>query len=77
MTRLVCALEQLGLEGDIDLAGRWVKLRGARCAVFVAEADWGAGAYVWCDDPVDRALQYYDDPVAAIQAGLRRAALPP
>ncbi len=73
MTRLTDALHGLGLEGEESLGGRWVKLRGERCAVYVIEAAWGMGYYTWCDDPHARAVEFYRDPVAAIQAGLRRA----
>ena len=74
MTRLIEALEPLGLDGEIALGGRWVKIQGERCAVYVVEAAWGAGYYTWCDDPEERAVQFYADPAAAILAGLRRAA---
>ena len=73
MTRLVEALRSMGLDGEITLGGRWVKLQGERCSVYVVEAAWGAGYYTWCDVPEERAVQYYADPAAAIQAGLRRA----
>jgi hypothetical protein len=73
MTRLVDALQALGLHGEIILSGRWVKLVGERCSVYVAEAAWGAGYFTWCDDPQARTVEFYRDPVEAIQAGLRRA----
>src|SRR5436853_2981894 len=75
-TRLIEALQALDLEGEVSLAGRWVKLQGARCAVYVVEAAWGTQYYTWCDDPAQSAVESYRDPVAAIQAGLRRAAGP-
>ena len=77
MTRLVEALRALGLEGDIAQSGRWLTLRGQLCLVYVAEADWGQGFYTWCDAPDQRSVERYDDPVAAIRAGLQRAALRP
>jgi hypothetical protein len=73
MTRLVAALRALEQEGEIALAGRWVTLRGERCAIYVVEAAWSSGYYTWCDDPEERAVQFYLDPIEAIQAGLRRA----
>ena len=51
MTRLVEALLSSGIDGEIALGGRWVKLQGVRCAVYVVEAAWGAGYYTWCGDP--------------------------
>ncbi len=74
MTRLVEALRSLELDGEIALGGRWVKLQGAHCPVYVVEAAWGAGYYTWCDDPEERAVQFYAGPAEAVQAGLRRAA---
>ena len=75
--RLVEALQTLGLQGELSLGGRWVTLRGERCAVYVVEAAWGTHYYTWCDDPAERTVQSYLDPIQAIQAGLRRAAAPP
>ena len=72
--RLVEALQTLGLQGELSLGGRWVTLRGERCRVYVVEAAWGTHYYTWCDDPAERTVQSYLDPVQAIQAGLRRAA---
>ena len=73
MTRLVDALHELGLKGEISLSGRWVTLQGERCAIYVLEGPWGAGFYAWCDDPDERMVQRYADPVEAILAGLQRA----
>ena len=73
MTRLVQAMRALQLDGEVMLSGRWIKLRGDRCAVYVIEAS-GATYYTWCDDPKERWVQRYLDPTEAIQAGLRRAA---
>ncbi len=72
--RLVEALHELGLHGEVQLSGRWAKLDGERCTVYVVEAAWGVGYYTWCDDPLDRKVEVYHDPVEAIQAALRRAA---
>jgi hypothetical protein len=74
MTPLVEALDALGLNGEIELAGRWVRLAGERCAVYIVEAAWGTGYYTWCDDERERAVQLYRDPATAIRAGLARAA---
>jgi hypothetical protein len=76
MTRLPDALQALGLEGEVTLAGYWVTLQGECWRVYVVEADWGAGFYTWCDNPRERAVERYEDPIVAIQAGLRRAAQP-
>ena len=74
MTRLVTALRAVGVDGEIALAGHWVKLQGERCAVYVAEAPSRGGYYTWCETPEARVVEYYLDPIAAIEAGLRRAA---
>ncbi len=76
MTRLVAALRALGVNGEIALAGHWVTLQGERCAVYVAEATSGGGYYTWCEAAEARVVEYYLDPIAAIAAGLRRAARP-
>lgn len=75
MTRLVEALHALHLDGEVSLGDRWAKLQGERCWVYVAEAK-GGGYYTWCDDPAERVVKFYRDPIEAIQAGLRRAASP-
>lgn len=76
VTDLVAAVQALGLEGEIALAGRWVRLQGERYRVYVVEtiAD---GYYSWCDAPEERAVIGYPDPTEAIQDGLRRAARRP
>ena len=75
MTRLVDALRELGLPGEIANAGRWVTLTGERCRVHVVETPRGDGYFTWCDDPAARTVEHYTDPVQAITTGLRRAAL--
>jgi hypothetical protein len=74
MTRLVQAVRELGIDGEIALAGRWVKLQGERCPVYVVEAARSGNYYTWCDNPQERAVEHYRDPREAIRAGLRRAA---
>jgi hypothetical protein len=73
MTLLTEALETLGLEAEITLAGRWAKLQGERCAVYVTEAPWAGGFFSWCDDPLERGVEHHTDPIEAIQTGLKRA----
>ncbi len=73
MTRLVAALQALGLEGEIALAGRWVKLAGDRYAVYVAETTSGSGYYTWGQAPEAWVVEFYLDPAEAIEAGMRRA----
>ncbi len=77
MPRLVDALLALGMAGEIAGGGRWVKLRGARCPVYVAETSGGTHFYTWCDDPDAREVEVYRDPTQAILAGLHRASGPP
>ena len=74
MSRLVEALQALGVEGDVALSGRWVTIAGERCRVQVVEASWGTGYYGWCDDPAERTVRRYPDAATAIRDGLRRAA---
>ena len=75
MTRLVETLHELGLDGEIELGGRWVTLRGAWCRAYVVEAPWGGSYYTWCDRQGARAIEPYADPADAIRAGLRRASV--
>ena len=74
MTELLAALHALNLDGEVDLAGRWVKLQGTRCAVYLVAAAWGKCYFTWCDDPQARVVEAYSDPIEAVQAGLQRAA---
>jgi hypothetical protein len=74
MSRLTEALSTLGLDSKVTLAGRWVTFQGERCPVHVVEAPWGGSFFGWCDDPAERAIRHYLDPMVAIRDGLRRAA---
>ncbi len=73
VTQLLRALETLELEGEIALSGRWVKLRGERCSVYVVESADESAYYTWCGCPEDRVVESYRDPIEAIRVGLRRA----
>jgi hypothetical protein len=75
-TRLVDALHEMGIEAEITEDGRWARLAGERCSVYVAEVAQGRGFLTWCDDPALRRVERHDDPVDAIRAGLQRAAHP-
>lgn len=75
MTRLVDALEALGIHGDIALGGRWVTLQVERTHVYVVENSRGGDYFTWCEDARARTVEWFTDPTAAIQAGLRRAAV--
>ncbi len=70
---LLEALHTLGLRGQIDPSGRWVRLQGERCGVYVYEVAWDGGYYTWCEEPGERTVEFYRDATQAIQAGLRRA----
>src|SRR5438045_3859566 len=74
MTRLVDTVKRMGLDGEISLLGRWVRLQAERCPVYVIEVAGGCGYYTWCDAPGERTTEPYLDPAEAIQAGLQRAA---
>jgi hypothetical protein len=76
VTALLAALQQLGITADVELGGRWVAIRGERATAYITEAGWGDSFYVWCDLPEERAVERHRDPIAAIQAGLRRAGHP-
>lgn len=74
VTRLVEALRALRLDGEVSASGRWVRLMGERCAVYVAEGSRESGYYTWCDDASARSVEVYPNATSAIEAGLRRAA---
>ena len=74
MTHLVAAMEALGLQGDVSLAGRWITVRGERAPVHVMEVPWRGGYATWCDRRGARTVERYGDATEAIRAGLRRAA---
>lgn len=72
---LAGALAALGLRGELNLSGRWLKLRGDRFPVYVVEVSGeGAGFYTWCGDPGESSVEFHRDPVEAIRSGMRRAA---
>ncbi|HYN88783.1 MAG TPA: hypothetical protein VER55_09645 [Ardenticatenaceae bacterium] len=73
MTRLVEALQELGLYGHVTQGGRWVELQGERCLVYVVEARSENGYYSWCGCDGQRTVEFYRDPIEAIRAGLQRA----
>ncbi len=72
MTRLVEALHSLGLDARVGPSGRWVEIQGERGRIYVAAAPRETEFYTWCDDPAERTVEHYPDPVEAIRAGLRR-----
>ncbi|MDQ2809737.1 MAG: hypothetical protein M3Z04_22910 [Chloroflexota bacterium] len=74
MPGLVEALAALGLQGEVSLEGRWVKVQSPCGPIYVAEAVSATQYYTWSDVPGARTVEYYPDPVTAIQAGLRRVA---
>ncbi|MDP9368623.1 MAG: hypothetical protein M3Q03_10175 [Chloroflexota bacterium] len=74
MTRLVDAMRALGLDGEIDDEGRWIRLLGERGVVHVLTTPEDDAYYVWCDDPDEQVVAHHDDPGVAILEGLRRAA---
>lgn len=75
-TQLSDVLSELRLDAELDLDGRWARLHGELCEVFVAELKWGRGYITWCDHPAERTVEFYRDPRAAIRTGLSRAADP-
>jgi hypothetical protein len=77
MTRLVETLQALGLHGEVELGGRWVRLPGERATVYVIEAAWSDSFYTWCDLPGEQTIERYGSALEAIAAGLRRARRPP
>lgn len=73
MTQLIDTLAALGLSGEISNQGRWVRLSGERCPVYVVETSWGGGYFTWCGLPCGNVVEFHRHPDAAIWAGLARA----
>lgn len=73
---LVDAIRYLGIEAELLMDGKWARLDGERFTVYVVELSRHPGFFTWCDDPAERAVEYYPDPVDAILSGLRRAVQP-
>jgi hypothetical protein len=73
--RLVDALDELELDAELVMEGRWARIRGERCPVYVIEMSRHRGFFTWCDDPDERSLEYHADPLEAVRSGLRRAEL--
>ncbi len=76
MTRLLEAVQTLGLAAEMASSGRLVKIRGAMCTVYVADVAWGSEYYTWCDGAEARTVELYTTAHEAIAAGLRRAETP-
>jgi len=71
---LVDTIDLLGLDADLAMEGRWVRIGGERCSVYVVELARGRGYFTWCDDPVERAVEFHEESLEANLSGLRRAA---
>jgi hypothetical protein len=76
MTRLVETMRELGIDGEIEMSGSWVRIQGERCRAYVAEVARG-GYYTWCDDRHNRSIRYYRTPSDAIRAAIERASSHP
>ena len=72
VSRLLEAARELGIEVDVALSGSWVTLEGKRGRAYVAETQRRDIFLTWCDDPADRVVEQFDDPVEAINAAARR-----
>jgi len=70
---LVDTLNQMGLDAEVAMDGKWVRIQGERCSVYVVELSRRQGFFTWCDAPDERTVEYHREPVDAITSGLRRA----
>jgi hypothetical protein len=82
MTRLVDAMQAMGLEGEAGSSGRWIRFPSGRGSACVVEVAWGMGYYAFHDDlstgtvrdePPADAAEIFLDPVSAIESCLPRA----
>lgn len=76
VTSLVDALRYLDIDAEVLMNGKWARLDGEHFAVYVVEMSHYRGFFTWCDDPAERSVEYYSDPLDAILSGLRRANQP-
>jgi hypothetical protein len=72
--RLVDALRELGLDAEMAMAGRWARIDGEHCSVYVVEMSRKRGFFTWCDDPDERTIEFHEHALDAIRSGLLRAA---
>ncbi len=75
MTHLVDALRILSVHSQVTLAGRWARIEDERCRVHVVDSPWQGSYHGWCDDPAERMVERYANPIEAICDGLRRATI--
>ena len=82
MTRLVEAMQAMGLEGESGSSGRWIRFPSGHGSACVVEVAWGTGYYAFFDDPdagaahaepPADAAEVFLDPVSAIESCLPRA----
>jgi hypothetical protein len=69
-------LRAMGLSFEESLSGRWVKIRGRECAVYIVEGSRPPSYLTWCARWDARESARYRTPEEAIAAGLRRAGGP-
>lgn len=70
---LIDALDRLGLHAEILMNGRWARIEGERCPIYVVEMSRHRGFFTWCDDADERSVEYYLNPLDAILSRMRRA----
>lgn len=82
MTRLVEAMQKMGLDGEAGSSGRWIRFPSGGGRACVVEAAWGEGYHAFYDasgadaardEPPAGAGALFLDPVSAIEACLPRA----
>lgn len=69
-TPLTEIAHQLGLRSETSIWGRWLRFPTDRGTVYVVQAAFGHGYYMWCEAPGRRTARLYRDPRDAIEAGL-------
>jgi len=69
MTRLVEVMQDMGLDGETSRTGRWIRLHREQDSVYVVEAAWGGGYYIFSDASAEQP-EIHCDPATAIEAGL-------
>ena len=71
--RIRDALQELQLDAEMSMKGRWARIQKERCSVYVVEMTRHRGFLTWCDNPDERVVEFHENALDAIQSGLQRA----
>ncbi|MBI3978540.1 MAG: hypothetical protein HY331_10180 [Chloroflexi bacterium] len=76
MSRLIQAMQRIGVPFEVAESGRWVRFEGETCTVYVVEGGPDHHFLTWCERWDDRRVERYLTAEEAIVAGVRRSGVP-